>query len=636
LTACGAEASPAAPRDGAQGIAVQVSPSVRQLLPGDATTFTAAVTGTNDQRVSWSVVEAGGGSIDANGRYLAPSAPGGYHVRAASVAAPNVAGQASVTVVAPGTPAALYGAASSACASMPLRTTGTIYYFCDCAAGAQAGCVPGSDANAGTSPSAPRQTWGAAIGRFNAMNGGDTIALCGGGAWAVGAPAVTADCSNQLTNPRCAAGASLTDAANTSTCDIRDYASPVFPGTARPIIRASSASATRLLNRYTGSTNGVRVLNLDFRGGNAGPNGGVYYDHRAIASGLCNTQADSHWLICNNGFDRFRLGLQLSNSGTYSNFLIWGNRFTMNDLDALLLGNGDDNRIDANFFDNNGGFTPHPATGNAAHTVYLAGDGVYNSTSMSVVNNEIRRTGSGSAPGPSATGVLVGHEYYDGVNIENNIVDAGTGALGGCWAIDLRAAGSPPTHYRNMTIRRNLVNGGGAGIVVGQAPGVIIESNVVTLTGSGAWKQGIISPQDAARPGMDDVQNDTTIRNNTIYLTGTSVANNAILVGTEGTGHVIANNAVYSEGGACVSTTLPAGAYAFVGNNACSGGAAWGTTYDATPHVSSNPRFTAPPANLTPAAGSPLIGAGNPAYAPPWDFTMKVRPTPPSIGAYEP
>jgi hypothetical protein len=520
---------------------------------------------------------------------------------------------------------------------MPLRTTGTIYYFCDCDPGFfQAGCVPGSDAYAGTSPSAPKRTWGAALARFNAMNGGDTIAFCRGGAWAVGAPTVTADCSNQLTNARCAAGASLTDAANTSSCDIRDYSSPVFSGTAKPVVRASSGSSTRLLNRYGGSTNGVRILNLDFRGGNAGPNGGTYFDHRAIASGLCNTQADSHWLICNNSFDRFRLGLQLSNSGTYSNFLIWGNRFTMNDLDAMLLGNGDNNRIDANFFDNNGGFTPHPATGNAAHTIYLAGDGVYNSTNMSVANNEIRRSGSGSTPGPSATGVLVGHEYYEGVNIENNIVDAGAGALGGCWAIDLRAAGSPPTHYRNMTIRRNLVNGGGAGIVVGQAPNVIIESNVVTLTGSGAWKQGIISPQDAVRPGMDDVQNNTTIRNNTIYLTGNSVSNNGILVGTEGTGHVIANNAVYSEGGACFSTRLPAGAYAFVGNNACSGGAAWGTTYDATTRVTSNPLFVSPPTNFTPAPGSPLIGAGSAAHAPPWDFTVKVRPNPPSIGAYEP
>jgi hypothetical protein len=54
--------------------------------------------------------------------------------------------------------AALHAAAAATCAAFPLRTTGTIHYFCDCQAGAQAGCVPGNDATAMTSMGSPSMT----------------------------------------------------------------------------------------------------------------------------------------------------------------------------------------------------------------------------------------------------------------------------------------------------------------------------------------------------------------------------------------------------------------------------------------------------------------------------------------------
>ncbi|MFO0583623.1 MAG: SGNH/GDSL hydrolase family protein [Anaeromyxobacter sp.] len=53
--------------------------------------------------VTWSVAEAGGGSVSATGLYSAPAAEGLYHVRATSVADAAVRGEAAVTVKAAGT-----------------------------------------------------------------------------------------------------------------------------------------------------------------------------------------------------------------------------------------------------------------------------------------------------------------------------------------------------------------------------------------------------------------------------------------------------------------------------------------------------------------------------------------------------
>ena len=95
LASCGGETVSAA----RQGVTVTVQPSSAQVAVGEAFQFAAAVTGTADVSVAWTVVEAGGGSIDVAGLYRAPSAAGTFHVRASSVADPAAAGVATVSVV---------------------------------------------------------------------------------------------------------------------------------------------------------------------------------------------------------------------------------------------------------------------------------------------------------------------------------------------------------------------------------------------------------------------------------------------------------------------------------------------------------------------------------------------------------
>lgn len=93
IVSCGGGAEPAG-----QGIFVDVVPSQVDVAPNGTVSFAAAVTGTVDTSVTWSVAETGGGMVDATGVYTAPATTGQYHVRAASRANSAVVGEATVTV----------------------------------------------------------------------------------------------------------------------------------------------------------------------------------------------------------------------------------------------------------------------------------------------------------------------------------------------------------------------------------------------------------------------------------------------------------------------------------------------------------------------------------------------------------
>src|SRR3972149_5107286 len=82
LLACGSVG-----RQAASGVEVQ--PPEAQVLPLDSLLLTATVNGAPGSGVSWEILEAGGGSIDSSGRYVAPRALGTYHVVATHSHAPS-------------------------------------------------------------------------------------------------------------------------------------------------------------------------------------------------------------------------------------------------------------------------------------------------------------------------------------------------------------------------------------------------------------------------------------------------------------------------------------------------------------------------------------------------------------------
>jgi len=84
-------------------ISVGITPATDALGPSGKRTFEAVVGGTNNTSVAWSVQEgAVGGTIDASGNYVAPTAQGAFHVVVTSAADPMVNAIATITIVAAG------------------------------------------------------------------------------------------------------------------------------------------------------------------------------------------------------------------------------------------------------------------------------------------------------------------------------------------------------------------------------------------------------------------------------------------------------------------------------------------------------------------------------------------------------
>jgi hypothetical protein len=81
---------------------VTLSPSSVVLEPGEATGFTATVTGTANHAVTWSTTDRTGFvNLLGHGDYFAGSTPGIYTVTATSVADPSASDTATVTITAP-------------------------------------------------------------------------------------------------------------------------------------------------------------------------------------------------------------------------------------------------------------------------------------------------------------------------------------------------------------------------------------------------------------------------------------------------------------------------------------------------------------------------------------------------------
>lgn len=93
--ACGGKNTPQVP---APSPVVTATATPATVLVRAPSKITATVSGASDSSVKFSVLEAGGGQVSANGDYVAPGEAGVYHVRAASVAAPTRFADVAITV----------------------------------------------------------------------------------------------------------------------------------------------------------------------------------------------------------------------------------------------------------------------------------------------------------------------------------------------------------------------------------------------------------------------------------------------------------------------------------------------------------------------------------------------------------
>jgi hypothetical protein len=604
---------------------VQILPATALLASGAQLLFD---TGFGGLSVVWQVLESQGGTIDATGLYTAPAEPGTYHVKATAAANPAMNAVATVTVTAiPG----------GSCAAEPLRTTGKTYYVCDCQAGAAAGCVAGSDSNAGTSPGAPLQTIGKANTVFGTMAAGSTIAFCRGGSFAAGSTSVK-------WSKTCSSG--------TGTCDLRDYA-PSWgqgAGNPRPIITFTGGAGTSPFN-LTGGAFFLRILNLDLRS-------------TAAAWGIWATNTRDVD-VCGVSLQGFDLGLHIQGDKPATNPA----RITLRQSQIYggsqgVLGDADGLAIDSNYFENAG------ADNARDHSIYLTDMGYCAGSPTTcatphgsrITNNHFKYTRGCYSSIITKNGTSVDHLY------ENNLIETTDPSFGtsGCTGLAVgcgydqwpwvTASTAPTCFHENAVVRRNrVVNVGSIGIEVTSCHDCVVESNVVGPMGSGGQAIQLSAKRNSP---LDYSNANVTIRNNVIYNDSHTANAGAIAYQSEtpsGAGNVVTSNTIYKTGSnswSCFGLGTNAAIFSAVDYNHCyasGGNPSWGTVPAGSDAHSLkgnvDPLFTdVVGLDFTLRAGSPLIGAADPSRASPvamgaaqWSATDagKQRGTPPDIGAHQ-
>lgn len=586
------------------------------MAPSGLLGFVATATGVADTTVTWSIQETDGcGSISPSGVYTAPPTPATCHI----VASLDKYGMRS-------DPVTVRTAVPPQCASEPLRTTGTVFYYCACGNGADPSCVPGNDANDGLSPARPRLS--NPQDKFKSIQAGQTVALCRGGAF---------DFVDTYTNNGNCNSA-------TDTCDLRDYTPTSHPEWAadqnkRPIVNGPRVFIANSL-AGTASSTGLRFWNLQANNGGAG---GTFFQG---SSGSVVTQDLD---ICNVSMSGAKIAV----------FFGSGARWTVrNSQFASLsghgtLGNCTDCALEGNYF-------APDSYGQASwfnHAIYLGGGGAVTAQRMRVTNNEIH-----GCPSPNAattgTPLITSHGNIEDLLVENNFIQcdhpealtAGRINMVGIETTDGGYSLDTPTGFPRAIVRRNRFIGFSTAISLSGAPDALVEDNVIVPMAVATNETTGIEVRSKVRTSSDPVSNNVIVRNNTIYgpaftngvgVLGFSVPKEQILPSS---GESFTNNVVYGVNPAtttCFSLVTPH-TYGLISNNACNGKR--NTTLETNPIALTGSPFASDGADLTPAADSPLVNSGSTAsYAPiacmsqPWSptDTGKARDGQPDVGAFE-
>lgn len=486
------------------------------------------------------------------------------------------------------------------------------YYVCDCQTSADGDCVAGSDANPGTDPAAPWQTYAHARAFYNgSIAAGDEIRFCRGGAHDLGP-----DYDNQWSNTACTAA---------QPCVVADFTPPWASGDeGDPILQRSvDGHGFTLLN-----DSGHVFRNLDMRcTGCAGGSGWAFF---------IVEDADD-LLLDNISMDGFTIGIHLRGCiatwCTNDRVTVRNSRFT-NNANQGFLGHGNELLIENNYFENNGDGSVF------AHNIYVAGD-----SGITIRNNELYRA-SLDANGNCSGTSLVAHGALHDVLIEGNFVHEDSGkANQSCWGIGLAPAyGGTPEVNNNLVVRGNRIeNVGNVSIATGSCVDCFFENNIIVQ--QQPFGTTGIAVRPFGTPGEDAISSNITIRNNSIATTtGTGIEL------AEGSGHSIVSNAIRHIGTdtswACLDVPLPAAAYATIDHNLCDTNAgewtrgigdlaAWQAMGWGASSREVDPGFVSD-TDLTPRdATVALVDAGHPTLSSGIDYDGTVRDAAPDAGAFE-
>jgi hypothetical protein len=355
----------------------------------------------------------------------------------------------------------------------PPDSTGPAVYLSDCQPGAAAGCVPGDNANAGTSPSAPKRTL---VGLdVNALPAGARVLFVRGGAWA--------GFNVQLQNPNATPEAPLVfDAYGTGPA---------------PLLRAGGTFYAFQFGRFNDLTldGGYTFRNLRLDGSASTGSWGFH-----LRNQVRNVTIES------NEITGFALGIHMGNAGERGNAgIVIRNNVISRNSQMGILGDAHDLLVEGNTFEGNN------FTGSTfEHAIYLGGRG----TNGVVRNN--RFINNSVVNGVCTGGNFTVHGQWDGLLIEGNTITQ-VDSDGGCYGISINPGYDSAEWFRNVVVRGNTItNLGLCSICMTSAPGVVVERNVIRRARD-TQHLGIVIPDRSVGTG-DDPDSGAAVRDNVVCL----------------------------------------------------------------------------------------------------------------------
>lgn len=524
----------------------------------------------------------------------------------------------------------------------------TSYYVSDCGSGASTQCVAGSDANAGTSPSAPWKSCDQVTTRFSGLAAGDQVLFARGSAQTACKISYVSNLNSRAANP-------------------------IVLGAYTPSWASSGAPDPIL--RGTASTYGLSLYNS---GNSTHDEGYVIQDIHFIGAGVSASMAG---IILGNDVkyvtlqrievEQFTLGIQCA-GGTNSSLAAGSDGWTAhiiirnanihNNRGIGLLTGCSDMLVENSTFDSNG-------IGMLDHHIYLTDASIPGTparpVSQVVIRNNVLTNNSPyastSAAAPTAGGcgavAIVVHGQQTGVVIEGNTIAEPTiPNNGSCWGISADSGAYGKVEgFSNVVVRGNTVINYSVGIGLDMCDTCTVENNYIYSEFSAA--SGIAAPSkiwDAHIAG-NTLNNNLTVRNNTVYLKNPSAGSAAIRVSREGNTNKVTSNLIYfgtsaSSSTQCFNTTgLSPSAFAAFDYNLCFFSGSTGTWDSVRTTLSTqraagfdghsltvNPNVTPSvsfPYGLVVPSASPTIKAGHPTLSSAFAIGGLRRNTTSDIGA---
>jgi len=521
----------------------------------------------------------------------------------------------------------------------------TTIYYNRCDAGAHANCstLTGSDANPGTSPSAPKLSL-PSNDAINALAGGSNVRICNGASY------VDGNAPGWLFS---AAGATSTARLTVEFYDCGNGA------TGRPNIQFASGSGAGIIfggfcvsNCPAADHGGYVLRGLRItKSGSPGGTGITFY-------------GSARWVLLEDlEIVNWANGIEVTTTQNIRNLTIRGTTTCDPSISTTsacsaaihsncqngIIGSATDYLVENVLFDSN-----NPASGACGsftlqHGTYTGG--VEDQARITFRGNIYRN--NSLTGGVCGSGNATFRGNVDQVTFENNRIET-PGANSQCIGLSVQDGyGSDAECMHRFVARGNtIIDGGSSAMLFRITPGLLAENNRLIQLVSTGTQNGINIANPGSQQDLDVCPaGDTVVRNNSGYYAsgsgGVFVSVNA------GTGHSVFNNLCdVTSGGAvnCWATaggtfevfdynwTYENGSGQYSATYATRAAACSGASFDCNggttdPLLAATPTAAAP--SMAVQSGSPLRSAGRNTGKPPRDVLYCQRDSTPDIGAHE-